>query len=356
MFVQRLSGSFNGGTYYTMEDRLPQGDDAAEHAPDSGHGSPEGPLDQGPDAVVGAESRPGSDGDHEEQLSRGRKATWEEKQLEYDDDDGGWQIKQKRKKKKKEKQMASPPPAAGETSSFSRIKSKLRGKKYGVGKKKEGRTFTLERVEEEQTLRAEEGEQEIVEVRVISREDQENRPPAEPKVLPNKEKLSPLREMFLKVVEDKAPVKERSRRSSLQLGKSKKKEKREERVEIHFDTKKSESEPCLLLKAAAQIEEEGDCAQRNVKKGEIADESWVFHQAKPNERRFDDDNLDYADAVEPGTVEAQRHVFKAKKIKKSRPCHVCHQPIVKLGSCCRVCKYLVHKACEPKVSLVIILL
>ncbi|XP_069978701.1 tensin-3 isoform X10 [Penaeus vannamei] len=51
---------------------------------------------------------------------------------------------------------------------------------------------------------------------------------------------------------------------------------------------------------------------------------------------------------QPNTLEAQRHVFKAKKVKKSRPCHVCHQPIVKLGSCCRVCKYLVHKACEPK--------
>ncbi|XP_071518821.1 tensin-3 isoform X6 [Panulirus ornatus] len=52
--------------------------------------------------------------------------------------------------------------------------------------------------------------------------------------------------------------------------------------------------------------------------------------------------------LQPSTVEAQRHVFKTKKIKKSRPCHVCHQPIIKLGSCCRVCKYLVHKACEPK--------
>ncbi|XP_037777430.1 uncharacterized protein LOC119574301, partial [Penaeus monodon] len=64
------------------------------------------------------------------------------------------------------------------------------------------------------------------------------------------------------------------------------------------------------------------------------------------------ENDDYADALEPNTLEAQRHVFKAKKVKKSRPCHVCHQPIVKLGSCCRVCKYLVHKACEPKMSLI----
>ncbi|XP_064101877.1 tensin-1-like isoform X7 [Macrobrachium nipponense] len=362
MFVKRLSGSFNGGTYYTMEDRVPEGG-AAEYAPRDSPGSPEAPLDQGPDAAVVGAPLPGSDGDHEEQQhSRGRKATWEdnfssnealafEKQLDYDDD--GWQIKKKRKKKKKEKETAPPPPpSAGETSSFSRIKSRLRGRRYGGGKKgKEGRTCTLERVEEEQTLRAEEGEQEIVEVRVISKQDQENRPPAEPKILPNKEKLSPLREMFLKVVEDKAPVKER-RRSSLQLGKSKKK-KSEERVEIHFDTKKSESEPCLLLKAAAQTEGGPDCARLNVKKGEMADESWVFHQAKPDEKRLvDDDHLDYADAVEPGTVEAQRHVFKAKKIKKSRPCHVCHQPVVKLGSCCRVCKYLVHKACEPKEAVV----
>lgn len=40
-------------------------------------------------------------------------------------------------------------------------------------------------------------------------------------------------------------------------------------------------------------------------------------------------------SFQPNTLEAQRHVFKAKKVKKSRPCHVCHQPIVKLGSCCR---------------------
>ncbi|XP_050715409.1 tensin-2-like [Eriocheir sinensis] len=52
----------------------------------------------------------------------------------------------------------------------------------------------------------------------------------------------------------------------------------------------------------------------------------------------------------PSTVETQRHVFKVKKVKKARPCQVCHTPVVKVGSCCRVCKYLVHKACEPKVS------
>ncbi|KAK4329369.1 hypothetical protein Pmani_000266 [Petrolisthes manimaculis] len=54
--------------------------------------------------------------------------------------------------------------------------------------------------------------------------------------------------------------------------------------------------------------------------------------------------------TKPSTVETQRHVFKAKKVKKARPCHVCHQPVLKLGSCCRVCKYMVHKACEPRVS------
>ncbi|KAK3852323.1 hypothetical protein Pcinc_041085 [Petrolisthes cinctipes] len=52
--------------------------------------------------------------------------------------------------------------------------------------------------------------------------------------------------------------------------------------------------------------------------------------------------------LQPSTVETQRHVFKAKKVKKARPCHVCHQPVLKLGSCCRVCKYMVHKACEPR--------
>ncbi|XP_052125905.1 tensin-1 isoform X4 [Frankliniella occidentalis] len=46
--------------------------------------------------------------------------------------------------------------------------------------------------------------------------------------------------------------------------------------------------------------------------------------------------------------ESQNHVFRAKVFKKPRPCHLCHQPIHQLGSCCRVCKYVCHKACESK--------
>ncbi|XP_034231429.1 tensin-1 [Thrips palmi] len=46
--------------------------------------------------------------------------------------------------------------------------------------------------------------------------------------------------------------------------------------------------------------------------------------------------------------ESQNHIFRAKVFKKPRPCHLCHQPIHQLGSCCRVCKYVCHKACETK--------
>ncbi|XP_046736668.1 tensin-1 isoform X8 [Diprion similis] len=46
--------------------------------------------------------------------------------------------------------------------------------------------------------------------------------------------------------------------------------------------------------------------------------------------------------------EPQCHVFRTKQLRKSRPCHLCHQPVIKQGSCCRVCKYTCHKACEDK--------
>ncbi|XP_053621802.1 tensin-1 isoform X1 [Plodia interpunctella] len=47
---------------------------------------------------------------------------------------------------------------------------------------------------------------------------------------------------------------------------------------------------------------------------------------------------------------AQAHAFRSKSFRKPRPCHWCHQPIHNLGSCCRVCKYVCHAACESKVS------
>ncbi|XP_048508207.1 tensin-3 isoform X3 [Athalia rosae] len=46
--------------------------------------------------------------------------------------------------------------------------------------------------------------------------------------------------------------------------------------------------------------------------------------------------------------EPQCHIFRTKQLRKSRPCHLCHQPIIKQASCCRVCKYICHKACEDK--------
>ncbi|XP_046606955.1 tensin-1 isoform X2 [Neodiprion virginianus] len=46
--------------------------------------------------------------------------------------------------------------------------------------------------------------------------------------------------------------------------------------------------------------------------------------------------------------EPQCHVFRTKQLRKSRPCHLCHQPVIKQASCCRVCKYTCHKACEDK--------
>ncbi|XP_026329297.1 tensin-2 isoform X4 [Hyposmocoma kahamanoa] len=47
---------------------------------------------------------------------------------------------------------------------------------------------------------------------------------------------------------------------------------------------------------------------------------------------------------------AQAHAFRSKTFRKPRPCHWCHQPVHNQGSCCRVCKYVCHKACEDKVS------
>uniref|UniRef100_A0AAR5QJF2 Uncharacterized protein n=1 Tax=Dendroctonus ponderosae TaxID=77166 RepID=A0AAR5QJF2_DENPD len=49
-----------------------------------------------------------------------------------------------------------------------------------------------------------------------------------------------------------------------------------------------------------------------------------------------------------GISQAPSHAFRCKTFKKPRPCHLCHQPIINEGSCCRVCKYVCHKICESK--------
>ncbi|XP_023717089.1 tensin-1 isoform X4 [Cryptotermes secundus] len=54
-----------------------------------------------------------------------------------------------------------------------------------------------------------------------------------------------------------------------------------------------------------------------------------------------------SDAPEADT---QSHTFRCKVFKRPRPCNLCHQPIHHQGSCCRVCKYVCHKACENKHS------
>ncbi|KAJ8729425.1 hypothetical protein PYW08_001006 [Mythimna loreyi] len=46
----------------------------------------------------------------------------------------------------------------------------------------------------------------------------------------------------------------------------------------------------------------------------------------------------------------QAHAFRSKSFRKPRPCHWCHQPVHNTGSCCRVCKYVCHQACESKVA------
>nr|XP_012140415.1 PREDICTED: tensin-like isoform X12 [Megachile rotundata] len=46
--------------------------------------------------------------------------------------------------------------------------------------------------------------------------------------------------------------------------------------------------------------------------------------------------------------EPQCHVFRTKQLRKPRPCHLCHQAVIKQASCCRVCKYICHKSCEDK--------
>ncbi|XP_066256869.1 tensin-2 isoform X6 [Euwallacea similis] len=49
-----------------------------------------------------------------------------------------------------------------------------------------------------------------------------------------------------------------------------------------------------------------------------------------------------------GIPQTPNHAFRRKTFKKPRPCHLCHQPIINEGSCCRVCKYVCHKVCESK--------
>ncbi|KAG5891533.1 hypothetical protein JTB14_012590 [Gonioctena quinquepunctata] len=51
-----------------------------------------------------------------------------------------------------------------------------------------------------------------------------------------------------------------------------------------------------------------------------------------------------------GLSQGPSHAFRCKTFKKPRPCHLCHQPILNEGSCCRVCKYVCHKVCESKES------
>uniref|UniRef100_A0ABD2VU35 Phorbol-ester/DAG-type domain-containing protein n=1 Tax=Trichogramma kaykai TaxID=54128 RepID=A0ABD2VU35_9HYME len=45
----------------------------------------------------------------------------------------------------------------------------------------------------------------------------------------------------------------------------------------------------------------------------------------------------------------QSHVFRAKRLRRPRVCQLCHQSVIKQASCCRVCKFICHKACEEKV-------
>ncbi|XP_023317164.1 tensin-1 isoform X4 [Trichogramma pretiosum] len=44
----------------------------------------------------------------------------------------------------------------------------------------------------------------------------------------------------------------------------------------------------------------------------------------------------------------QSHVFRAKRLRRPRVCQLCHQSVIKQASCCRVCKFICHKACEEK--------
>ncbi|XP_018326675.1 uncharacterized protein LOC108737967 [Agrilus planipennis] len=52
--------------------------------------------------------------------------------------------------------------------------------------------------------------------------------------------------------------------------------------------------------------------------------------------------------LNPENAHGPNHAFRCKVFKKPRPCHLCHQPILNQGSCCRVCKYVCHKVCESK--------
>ncbi|KAG7188809.1 hypothetical protein KM043_008420 [Ampulex compressa] len=62
------------------------------------------------------------------------------------------------------------------------------------------------------------------------------------------------------------------------------------------------------------------------------------------------DQWRYSIREEPKSdFEPQCHVFRTKQLRKPRPCHLCHQAVIKQASCCRVCKYICHKTCEDKV-------
>ncbi|XP_051158278.1 tensin isoform X4 [Leptopilina boulardi] len=46
--------------------------------------------------------------------------------------------------------------------------------------------------------------------------------------------------------------------------------------------------------------------------------------------------------------EPQCHIFQIKRLRKSRPCQMCHQAMLKQASSCKVCKFTCHKTCEDK--------
>ncbi|CAB3376138.1 Hypothetical predicted protein [Cloeon dipterum] len=50
--------------------------------------------------------------------------------------------------------------------------------------------------------------------------------------------------------------------------------------------------------------------------------------------------------LKPGQV--QQHAFKKKVLRRAQPCHLCHQPVSRQASCCRVCKYVCHEECESR--------
>uniref|UniRef100_T1IXC8 Tensin n=1 Tax=Strigamia maritima TaxID=126957 RepID=T1IXC8_STRMM len=55
--------------------------------------------------------------------------------------------------------------------------------------------------------------------------------------------------------------------------------------------------------------------------------------------------------TKPQGFDSHTHSFRSKLVHKQVTCQYCQQPITQLGSSCRICKYICHPECQPRVAL-----